>query len=209
MRIKKLTVKIALFCLISCLVVSISSFFCAAEEKPVNPVTLESSSAFEQALAKIEAKKQEDLKKLTAQLSDQMEKAVKKWIAQRNDSRHLELNFLVEQNWEKLALTKNISPLHYDYYLRGFSIQETQSDIIKTDSMTSPYAGRAIIKEKLYVEKYHTPNISNIDPYFFTVTADIVLDIDFDLIEPVVTIVDYKVTQIDNDCPQNIKRMRL
>ena len=209
MRIQKLTVKIVLFCLIFCLVVSINSFSYAADEKLAASTPLESTSAFEQALAKIEAKKQEGLKKLTAQLSDQMEKAVKKWIAQRNDFRRSGLNALVEQNWEKLTLATNISPLHYDYYLRGFLIQETQNDIVKTDSLTSPYEGRSIIQEKLYVEKYHTPNISNIDPYFFTVTGNIVLDIDFSSIEPVVTVVDYKVTQIDNDCPQNIKRMRL
>ncbi len=209
MKIQKESANFVLSCLLFCLVgLGLFLYPCAAEEAVKPSSASETGIAFEQALTKIEAKKEAELNKLAAQLSGQLEQAVDKWITQRSESRQLELNNLIEQNWEKLALTENISPLHYDYYLKGYVFGKGQSDIIKTDSLTSPYKGRVVIIEKLYVEKYHPANISNIDPYFFTVTGNITLNVEFGQPESVVTLSDYRVVAIENDCPENIKRMR-
>jgi len=210
MKMQKGTANFSFFCLLTCLIgLGLCLTPCAGEE-PVKPSSApETGIAFEQALAKIEAKREAELKKLGTQLSGQMEQAVDKWIAQRSQLRESELNSLVDQNWEKLALTENISPLHYDYYLRGYVLSKGPSDILRSESLTSPYKGRAVIKEKLYVEKYHSPNISNIDPYFFTVTGSITLNVEFNQVEPVATLGDYRVLTMENNCPENIKRMRL
>jgi hypothetical protein len=183
---------------------------CFAEEKAKPSVALETGAALEQALAKIEEKREAERKKLAAQLSAQMQQAVDKWIAQKSNQRNSELHKLVEQNWEKLALKQSISPVPYDYYLRGFVLTKGPSDITRTDSLlANPYKGKAVVVEKLYVEKYHSPDISSIDPYFFTVTGNFTLAIEFGQAEPLATVIDYKVVDIENDSPAEIKRLRI
>jgi hypothetical protein len=182
---------------------------CVAEETLKASSAADTGIALEQVLARIEAKKDEDFKKLVAHLSEQVKQTADKWIAQRSELRRTELNSLVDQNWEKLALTKDNSPLHYDYYLKGYDFSKGQSDILKSDSLTAPYKGRAVVIEKLYVEKYHSPDISSIDPYFFTVTSHITLNVEFNQLAPTVTSIDDKVVSIENEAPEEIKRMRI
>jgi len=204
------TINFIFSCLFSCLAgLSLFSGPCLAEETLKAPGATETGIALEQALAKMEAKKDEDFKKLVAHLSEQVKQTVDKWIAQRSELRRTELNSLVDQNWEKLSLIKNNSHLHYDYYLKGYDFSKGQSDILKSDSLTAPYKGRAVVIEKLYVEKYHSPDISSIDPYFFTVISHITLNVEFNQLAPTVTSVDDKVVSIENESPAEIKRMRI
>jgi len=210
MKIQKMPIKIALSCLFFFFTGAGVFYPLSAAEEPVKTSSAaDAGIALEHVLAKLEAKKDEEFKKLVAHLSEQVVETVDKWIVQKSELRRAELNRLVDQNWEKLSLTESISPVHYDYYLKGYNFSKGKSDILKSDSLTVPYKGRALVIEKLYVEKYHSPDISSIDPYFFTVTTQITLNIEFDQLTPVVTSIDYKVVSIENEAPEEIKRTRM
>ena len=194
-------------CIILCFIFSFNASWAQDTLKSNRPT--EEGAALEQVLAKIEAMKNDELKKLTVKLSSQLNKAVDEYISKMNAQKNSQLNSLVDQSWEKSALTQPISPLHYNYYLKGYSYNKSTNDIVKSDSLTSPYKAWAIIIEELYVEKYHPSNISNIDPYFFTVTGSITLNLEHHNDAFVITNSEYKLLSIENDCPETIKRMKL
>jgi hypothetical protein len=75
----------------------------------------------------------------------------------------------VDQNWE--ALNPFGDPAHYNYILRDFAYEVGGGDIVKTDSLITPYKGYIELIEKLYVERYHTPDASDPSIFFYTMTT--------------------------------------
>lgn len=133
-------------------------------------------TVIEQALKNYETQKQNEQDDLTAQLNFRLGQATEAWISTAENNRYSELGTFIQQNWDKQARTYMITPVRFDYYLRGYEYNVTDSDIIKTDSMTSPYKAVVVIKEVLYAEKYHHPNISDTKLYYYTVTNFYTLD---------------------------------
>jgi hypothetical protein len=133
-------------------------------------------TVIEQALKNYETQKQNEQDDLTAQLNFRLGQATEAWISSAKNNRYSELGTFIEQNWDKQARTYLITPVRFDYYLRGYEYNVTDSDVIKTDSMTSPYKAVVVIKEMLYAEKYHHPNISDTKLYYYTVTNFYTLD---------------------------------
>lgn len=164
---------------------------------------------FEQALKNIEAQKTREREELTSRLGNQLNQVIDKWIDAANAQKQTQLNQIIKQNWEKLSVTFAFEPVHYDYFLRGATYEKTKSDIIKTESLTATYKAHAIITETLYVEKYHSPDISDADPYFFTVTNQILLSMEHIKNDFIIIGTDYKTVNIENSCPEWVKRLRL
>ena len=177
-----------------------------AEEFP-SPAT--GAPAFEQALRNVEAKRKEERKILAEKFSTQLKHAVNEWISQAKAQKDSQMNQIVDQNWDKMGFNPPLPPGHYDFYLRGYTYDKVKSDIIDTDSLTSPYKAQVVITEKLYVERYHSPDISNVDPYFFTVTNRIDLSMEYHQDNFVVTNTEYKIISIENKVPDYLKKMRL
>jgi len=146
-------------------------------QKPETPkIDNGAKTVIEQALKNYETQKQSEQKDLTAQLNFYLGQATEAWISSAENSRYNELGTFIEQNWDKQARTYLITPVRFDYYLRGYEYSVTDSNVIKTDSMTSPYKAVVVIKELLYAEKYHHPNISDTKLYYYTVTNFYTLD---------------------------------
>ncbi len=164
---------------------------------------------FEQALKNIEAQKNQEREELASRLGSQLNQVVDKWIDTANAQKQAQLNQIVEQNWEKLSVTFAFEPVHYDYFLRGAAYEKTKNDIIKTESLIATYKAHAIITETLYVERYHSPDISDAEPYFFTVTNRILLNMEYIKNDFIIIGTDYKTVNIENSCPEWVKRIRL
>ncbi|MDO8662625.1 MAG: hypothetical protein Q7K98_05340 [Candidatus Omnitrophota bacterium] len=166
----------------------------------------EAGAAFEQALKNVEAQKAEERKALTLKCKTKLAQLIDNWLSEKEAQKKPQLNQVIDQNWEKLPYEYNFTTLHYDYYLRGFDYNILSSEIKETESLTAPIKAQSVIIEKVYAEKYHTPDISNVDPYFFTVTTVITLNLEFRQDNFVIIGVDNKITKIENDCPDRIKR---
>ena len=175
--------------------------------KPAQPV--DSTTSFMEALKNIEAQKAEERKALITQHKEKLNKAINAWISQSEAQKKSELNEVIDQNWDKLPKEYNFNMLYYDYYLRGFNYSIASSEIRETDSLTAPIKGQAVILEKVYAEKYHTPDISNVDPYFFTVTTNISLNMEYRQDDFVMTGIDKKIMSIVNDVPSDIKKYKI
>lgn len=169
----------------------------------------DSGADFEQALKNIEAQKNREREELASRLGNQLNQAIDRWIETADTQKKAQLNQLIGQNWEKLSLIFAFEPVHYDYFLRGASYKKTKSDIIRTESLTATYKAHAIITETLYVERYHSPDISDPDPYFFTVTNQILLSMEHIKDDFIIIGTDYKTVNIENSCPEWVKRLRL
>lgn len=133
-------------------------------------------TVIEQALKSYETQKQNEQNELTAQLNFRLGQATENWLTTTEKYRASQLGTFIEQDWDKQARTYMITPIHFDYYLRGYEFAVTDSDVIKTESMTSPYKALVVIKEVLYAEKYHHPNISDTRLSYYTVTNLYTLD---------------------------------
>jgi len=175
--------------------------------KPAQPAN--TPAAFEEALKNVEAQKAAERKALTLKYKEKLNKAVTAWLSQNETQKKSELNNVIDQNWEKLSGLFEFAMVHYDYYLRGFNYTISKSEIRESDSLTSPIKAQVVIMEKIYAEKYHAPNISNVDPYFFTVTTAITLNMEYLQDDFVITGTDKKITAIENDCPPDLKRMKI
>lgn len=147
----------------------------AATEKPLTADDVQ--KAFEKALKAVDSGKLEDEKILEELLHKAFRTAVEDWMDTAREKRAPDLNRKMSQKWEMLY---EFGPyIHYDYYLRDYEFLEKGSDIIKTDSMTTPYRAYVNVAEKLYVEKYHTPDISYIEDFLYTVTYLVKIDMEY------------------------------
>ena len=162
--------------------------------------------AFEQALKNVEAQKAEERKALALKCKTKLAQFIDNYLPEKEAQKKSQINQVIDQNWEKLPYEYNFTALHYDYYLRGFDYNILSSEINETGSLTAPIKARLVIIEKVYAEKYHTPDISNVNPYFFTVTTAITLEMEYRQDNFVITSEDDRITKIENDCPEKIKR---
>ena len=182
--------------------------FCIEQDKS-NDKNETSGIAFEQALKNYDIQKQKDLEVLSGKLNFRLNQAAENWLNKVKSDKAGKLNTRLEQEWEKLSRTYSISSIHYEYDLRGYKYILVKSDVIKTDSLSSPYKAVVIVREELYVEKNHSSDISDANPYFYTVSTEYTLNFEyknekFNLINS-----DSKIVSIDNQCPDETKRWRL
>lgn len=162
--------------------------------------------ALEQALKNVEAQKAEERKTLALKYKTQLTQFIDNYLAEKEARKKSQINQVIDQNWEKLPYEYNFTTLHYNYYLRGFDYNVLSSEIKETESLTAPIKAQVVIIEKVYAEKYHTPDISNVNPYFFTVTTAITLNLEFRQDNFALTGADTQIMKIENDCPDKIKR---
>ena len=163
----------------------------------------------EQALKNYEAQKQKDQDELTTKLNFSLDQTIEDWLIMARKEKDSKLQIRLEQSWEKLAQFFTLPPVRYEYYLRGYKYTVTERNVIKTESLTFPYKARVIIKEEIYAEKEHHPNVSNATPYFYTVTTTYSLDFEYQENKFVLVNSDSKIVNIENVVPDGINKIWL
>lgn len=179
----------------------------AEENKPITKT--EAGIAIEQALKNYETNKQKEQDELAKKLNFSLNQIIQDWIASAKINKENALGSRLKQNWEKLSWLYPVSPVPYEYYLRGYKYSLVKSDVVKTDSILAPYKAAVTINENLYVEKNHSPDISDADPYFYTVTTACHLNLEYRQDKFVLINSDSKIVDIINDAPSEIKKFRL
>ena len=169
----------------------------------------ETGVAFEQALKNYENYKQKEQEELAKKLNFSLGQIAENWIAKAKDAKKELLGSRIAQHWESLALSFPIPPGHYEYYLRGYKYGVVKKDINKTDSIVTPYKAVVIIQEDLYAERNHSPDISDANPYFYTVSIAYNLSLEYRQDKFVLINTDNKIINIENDAPFEIKKFRL
>ena len=197
-------VKLLFYLFLACLG-CVSNSFCAESAAKSNQAP-DPGIAFEQALKNVEAQKAEERKALALKCKTQLAKFIDGYLGEKEAQKNSQISQVIDQNWEKLPYDYNFTTLHYDYYLRGFDYNVLSREISETESLTAPIKAQVVISEKVYAEKYHTPDISNVNPYFFTVTTVITLNLEFRQDNFVITSAESRIIKIENDCPDRIKR---
>ncbi|MDD5561374.1 MAG: hypothetical protein PHT50_04495 [Candidatus Omnitrophica bacterium] len=124
----------------------------------------------EKALQNYDTKKQNEEETFKVHLNSLLGQATKAWIANMEKTRYSQLDNVIGQDWDKQPRTAMILPFDYNYYLRGYEYSVSNSDIIKTESISPVYKGIVVVKEILYAEKSHHSNVSDIKQYLYTVT---------------------------------------
>ncbi len=133
--------------------------------------------AFEKAIKDVEKEKAEKERLKVESVKANFRDEAQKWLAAAVEKEAAGLNDFVEQQWEWI---QDFGPyVHYDYYLKDFEFIENTADIIRTDTLISPYRGYVSLIEKRYVERYHTPDISYIDNFLFTVTTPMKVNFEY------------------------------
>jgi len=142
----------------------------AKEEKA--PLSQEDvKQAFENAIKTIDSERQNNQKKLTAELKAKLNSAINEWFNTENRSVEAGLNKIIDQKWELLP---EFGPrIHYDYILRDYDYLETKTDIIATESLVTPYKATLNTVREIFVERTHSPNAVNTDKFIFTVSLPI------------------------------------
>ncbi|MDD5109172.1 MAG: hypothetical protein PHC29_06695 [Candidatus Omnitrophica bacterium] len=197
---------------IICLIVSILIFnygLSSGENNPKETAKNDPGVTFEQALKNYEVFKQKEQDETAKKINIDLNRVTEEWIAQAKENKAKLLGTRLEQNWEKLALYFPISPSHYEYYLRGYKYSVIKNDVVKSDSITSPFKATLSIKEELYVEKNHSPDISDASPYFYTVTTSYNLNFEYKQNKLELTNTDTKIVNIENAAPDQIKKRTL
>jgi hypothetical protein len=182
--------------------------FCEEQDK-TKEKNDSSRVAFEQALKNYDTQKQKDQEVLAGKLSTHLNQTIEAWINAAKKDLDAKLNTRFSQNWEKLALVYAVSPVHYEYNLRGYKYSVSKSEVISTDSLTSPYKAVVVIKEELYVEKTHSPDISDANPYFYTVGTNYTLSYEYKNEKFNLVNSNSEIVSMENKCPDEIKKFRL
>lgn len=164
------------------------------------------AAVFEQALRNYEMKKQQEQDILITKLYYTLGQATDAWIDSAKKDKDSKLGTRLEQSWEKLSSTFKISAGHYDYYLRGYKYAVIKNDVVRSESLATAYKAVVVIKEDLFVEKNHSPDVSDNNPYFYTVTTNYNLNFEYKQDKFVLASSSDKITGIVNDCPVEIKK---
>ena len=184
------------------------SCVCLAQGTAAPAQAVESGVSLEQALKNVEAQKAKERKALALKYSDQLNLVLANWLFQREALKKSQLNAAIEQDWDKLS-DRYFSSVHSEYYLKGFNYSILSSEIKETESLTAPIKAQVVIREKIYAEQYHNPDISNIDPYCFTVISSITLNMEYRQDNFVITGTDIKMlSKNNNDYPEELKKLR-
>jgi len=147
------------------------------------------TKAVEKAINETEAAKEKKNAELSAQIKLKLDQAVNAWISQAKQDKASDLNKLLHENWKNI-ITVTL-PIPNDYYLRDFEYLIAKQDCVKSDSIISPYEAEVIITEKLYVEGYHAPGISDVSPYLYTISRPITINLKYSQDDFMVTDTDF------------------
>ena len=183
------------------------SFALAENVKPVQSAN--SPASFEEALKKIEAQRAEEKKALAKKCEEQLNLTLANWISQRKALKKSQINQAIEQDWDRVP-DQYFTNVHNDYYLKGYDYSVLNKEIKETESLTAPIKAQAVILEKIYAEKYHTPDMSDIGPYCFTATYNITLNMEYRQDNFVITSAETKMLSLNNKgYPEELKKLRL
>ncbi len=150
---------------------------------------------FEEALRKIDAEKEKEDKKLSVDLQEKFNLAVKDWLNDQKKKRNKELNTMITQQWENLS---EFGPrIHYDYYLRDYSYIVINMDITKTLSIINAYKAVMNVQENLFAEKYHSSDVTYPENFYYTVTTPVRVDFEYGDGKFVVTASEYGRSSIE------------
>ena len=160
-------------------------------------------TAFQKALKNVEQEKAKAQEELISDLKNKLNLALQDWLSSAAKEKNPQINSFIKQSWEKLSELKNST--YYDYYLKDFAYMLVKSDIIKTDSLISPYKAYITINEALFVERYHPAGISFREKFFYTATRPIIISLEYS--EDKFTIIDteYKDYALKQGWPEEIK----
>lgn len=191
MNICKIVLILFFFCL------SLGVYFCRAdnqtEDKGISleqkPLTESVKKGFEEAIQKLDAEKEKEQKRLAAELKGQLDAAVEDWINQEKKKRSRQRNTIVEQNWENL--TEFGPRFHYSYYLRDYSYTVISTDIFKTTSMIGSCQAVLNVVEKLFAERYHSPDVTYPKDFYYTVTMPIKVNFEYVKDKFIITGIEY------------------
>lgn len=178
------------------------SLTCLCALRAQEPAEIE--GAFRSAIKSLEREKAEQQKQLTSRLKQKLSAALRSWISQAKIEKDRQLNQLIEQNWQKISGA--LSPIYYDYYLRSYEYIITESDILETTSLVSPYKAYANLTEKLYVARKHPPGISFLEHFLYTASRPVTLNFDYSDEEFRVADVKYGGFSLEKGWPAEVKR---
>lgn len=168
------------------------------DERPLTEVTQE---GIEKVMQKIENEKMEREEVIKIDLESKLSVAIENWISLAKRNKNSELNKLVEQQWERLQ--EHGPRFHYDYYLRGFEYLNLYKDIVKTNSILTPYKGSLNIKEALYVER--TPLVNRPrSKYYYTAITPIKVSFEYQQDKWIVIDTAYGQTSLEQRWPEEV-----
>lgn len=156
----------------ACILFTVAAVF-SANAFAADDSNVELQKTVEKAIKAVDAEKAKKQLEFEAKLNSELKLVAKAWVEMAKNNKKEELNRLIHNDWSDM--TKYISPMPYDYYLRDFGYQVVRSDISKTGSITIPYAGYIKLIETQYIERYHSSEASSIEPFLHTVTRPITL----------------------------------
>ena len=159
--------------------------------------------AFQKALKNVEQEKAKEQEELISDLKNKLNLALQDWLSMAAKEKSPQINSFIKQSWEKLSELKNST--YYDYYLKDFAYTIVKSDIIKTDSLISPYKAYITINEALFVERYHPAGISFREKFFYTAARPIILSFEYNEDKFAITNTEYKDYSLTQGWPEEIK----
>jgi len=159
--------------------------------------------AFQKALKNVEQEKTKEQGELISDLKNKLNLTLQDWLSKAAKDKDSQVESFIEQNWERLPELKNST--YYDYYLKDFAYKVAKSDIIKTDSLISPYKAYINVNEELYVERYHPAGISFREKFFYTATRPIILSFEYSEDKFTIINTEYKDYALTQGWPEEIK----
>jgi hypothetical protein len=159
--------------------------------------------AFQKALKNVEQEKAKEQEELISDLKNRLNLALQDWLSTAAKEKSPQINSFIKQNWEKLNELKNST--YYDYYLKDFAYVIVKSDIIRTDSLISPYKASISVNEELYVERYHPAGVSFREKFFYTATRPIILSFEYSTDKFAIINTEYKDYTLAQGWPEEIK----
>jgi len=160
-------------------------------------------AAFQKALKNVEQEKAKEQEELISGLKNKLNLALKDWLSLAAKEKSPQINSFIKQSWEKLSELKNST--YYDYYLKDFTYTLAKSDIIKTDSLISPYKAYITINEPLFVERYHPAGISFREKFFYTAIRPIIISLEYSEDKFTIINTEYKDYTLAQGWPEEIK----
>lgn len=168
---------------------------CFSQPVEEEPLSESVQKGFEEAIQKLDAEKQKEHKKIAAELQVKLDVAVQDWLSQQKSKRNRQLNTIIEQQWENF--TEFGPRIHRSYYLRDYSYTIINVDIVKTESMIGAYKAAMNVTEKLFAERYHSPDVTYPQDFYYTVTMPIRVSFEYYNDKFVVTTTEYGKGSID------------
>jgi len=159
--------------------------------------------AFQKALNNVEQEKTKKEGELIADLKNKLSLRIEDWLSSAKKDKDSQVDSFIKQSWEQLSELKNST--YYDYYLKDFAYIIAKSDIIKTDSLISPYKAYISVNEELYVERYHPAGISFREKFFYTAARPIIISLEYSEDKFSIINTEYKDYTLTQGWPEEIK----